>query len=73
VPNTQQYSGGEVVLLREENYGYSLSPISPQFNGIVMGIIAVPGSPQALLIAITKPKSFFSQGGTTTLFLSRRP
>jgi hypothetical protein len=73
VPNVQQFSGGEVVLLREENYGYSLSPISPQFNGIVVGIMEVPGSPQALLIAITKPKSFFSHGGTTTLFLSRRP
>jgi hypothetical protein len=71
VPNLQQYSGGEIVLLREENYGYSLSPISPQFNGIVGGIVAVPGASPALLIAITKPKGFFSQGGTTTLFLSR--
>ena len=72
VPNLQQYSGGSIALLREENYGYSLSPISPQFNGIVSGIIAVPGTPPALLIAITKPKGFFGQGGTTTLFLSRR-
>jgi hypothetical protein len=72
VPNLQQYSGGSIALLREENYGYSLSPISPQFNGIVSGIMAVPGTPPALLIAITKPKGFFGQGGTTTLFLSRR-
>lgn len=71
LPTLNQYAGGDILLLREENYGYSLAPISPQFNGIVSGIIAVPGTPPAILIAVTKEKGLFSRGGETTLFLSR--
>jgi hypothetical protein len=75
VPNLTQYSGGDVVLLRKEKYGFSLAPCSPEFNGVVSGVVALPGSPRAVLIAVSKQKGFLNvkYSGETTLFLSRLP
>jgi hypothetical protein len=73
IPNVTSYSSGDVMLLREEKYGYTLSPISPQFNGIVSGIVTLPGHPLMILIAVTKQKSFPSHSGETWIYLSRLP
>jgi hypothetical protein len=73
VPNITSFSSGDVMLLREEKYGYTLSSISPQFNGVVSGIVALPGNPPAILIAVTKYKSFPSRSGESWLYLSRVP
>jgi hypothetical protein len=61
------------MLLREEKYGYTLSSISPQFNGVVSGIVALPGNPPLILIAVTKYKNFPSRSGESWLYLSRVP
>ncbi len=72
VPNLGQYSGGDVVLLhKEEPYGFVLSPISPQFNGLLSGVVALPGSTPAVLIAVVTGRGLLKRGGQTTLFLSR--
>jgi hypothetical protein len=73
IPNLNQYSGGDVVLLRKEKYGFNLLPIGPEFNGVVSGVVALPGSPRTILIAVSKQKGFLQRGGETTLFLSRLP
>lgn len=73
VPNITSFSSGDIMLLREEKYGYTLSSVSPQFNGVISGIVALPGNPPAILISVTKYKSFPSRSGESWLYLSRVP
>jgi hypothetical protein len=73
IPGLDLYSGGEVALLHEASYGLTLSPISPQFNGVIAGLAALPGRPPSVLIALAELKGPFKQGGTTKIFLSRLP
>jgi hypothetical protein len=72
-PGMNLYSGGDVLLLHEASYGLTLSPISPQFNGVISGLAALPGNPPSVLIAVSERKGILKQGGKTTLFLSRLP
>jgi hypothetical protein len=72
VPNLNQYSGGDIFLLRKERYGFNLTPVSPEFNGIVSGVAVLPGSPRIIALAITRKKGFL-KGAETTVFLSRLP
>jgi hypothetical protein len=73
IPNATSFSSGDVMLLREEKYGYTLSPISPQFNGVVSGIVTLPGHPLVILLAVTKHKSFPSRSGESWIYFSRAP
>jgi hypothetical protein len=71
IPNVNQYSGGDVVLFRKERYGFGLTPVSPQFNGIVSGVAVLPGS-RTIVLAVTRKKGVL-KGAETTMFLSRLP
>jgi hypothetical protein len=73
IPGLNLYSGGDVVLLHEASYGLTLSPVSPQFNGVIAGLVALRGRPPSVLIALAELKGPFKQGGTTKIFLSRLP
>jgi hypothetical protein len=72
IPNLNQFSGGVVVLLRKERFGFTLTPVSPEFNGLVSGVAVLPGAPRMLLIAVTRKKGFL-KGAETILYVSRLP
>jgi hypothetical protein len=54
MPNRTRYTTGDVALLRAGPYGYTLSPVSPQFDGMVSGVSVVTNPTPGLLIAISK-------------------
>jgi hypothetical protein len=72
IPNLNQYSGGDVVVVRKEKYGFGLTSISPEFNGFVSGVAVLSGNPRAVLVAVTKKRGIL-KGADTTVFLSRLP
>ncbi|GIX48878.1 MAG: hypothetical protein KatS3mg131_3089 [Candidatus Tectimicrobiota bacterium] len=72
MPNLNQFSGGEVLLLRAEGFGYTLTPVSPQFDGVVSGIVALRGQPPVVLLAVARRRGLLSHGGDTRLFLQKR-
>ena len=72
IPNLNQFTGGDVVALRKERYGFTLTPVSPEFRGMVSGIAVLPGTPRTVLIAVTRNKGFL-KGNETILYMSRLP
>jgi hypothetical protein len=71
VPNLGLYSGGDIVLLRQERFGYTLSPISPRFNGVITGLVGLRGATPRLLIAVSRKTGSLIKKGETTIYLSR--
>ncbi|MBI3328308.1 MAG: VCBS repeat-containing protein [Nitrospinae bacterium] len=71
-PNVNIYSGGDVVVLSQKDFGYSITAITPQFDGVVSGVgILRQRSYPAFVVAVSQG-TFFG-GGTSVLLLSRRP
>lgn len=74
-PNLNQYSGGDLLLLQPEAFGFKVSAVSPQFDGAISGVAILRGQHPGVLVAVSKPKGplggFFKTSGETTLFLSR--
>ncbi len=73
VSNRTRYSTGDVALLRQGPYGYSLSPVSPKFDGMVSGLSAVPNPAPGVLIAVSKRQGVLGRKKQTIIFLSRIP
>lgn len=69
--NRTDYRDGDIVLLREETYGYSLTPISPQFNGMISGLVVLRDATPGVLVAATRTHDALGRKAETTLFLSR--
>lgn len=71
VPNLNLYSGGRVVLMRETPQGFALSPISPEFDGVVSGVAVLAGQESGILVAVSKREGVLKRKEQTTLYLNR--
>jgi hypothetical protein len=69
--NINIYSGGDVVVLSYNDYGYSLTAITPQFDGVVSGvaILRQRGYP-AFVVSVSQ--GTITGGGNSLLLISRR-
>jgi hypothetical protein len=71
LPNTNVYSGGDVVVLSYNDFGYSLTAITPQFDGIVSGVsILRQRSYPAFVLAVAQ--GTVTGGGNSLILISRR-
>ena len=71
VPNLNLYSGGHVVLMRQTPQGFTLSPISPGFDGVVSGVAVLKGRTPGILVAVSKREGVLKQRKQTILYLNR--
>ena len=71
VPNLNLYSGGHVVLMRQTPQGFTLSPISPGFDGLVSGVAVLKGRTPGILVAVSKREGVLKQKKQTILYLNR--
>ena len=71
VPNLNLYSGGHVVLMRQTPQGFTLSSISPEFDGVVSGVAVLKGRTPGILVAVSKREGVLKQKKQTILYLNR--
>lgn len=71
VPNLNLYSGGHVVLMRQTPQGFTLSSISPEFDGVVSGVAVLKGRTPGILVAVSKREGVLKQRKQTILYLNR--
>ncbi len=65
------YSGGDVVVLSSTDFGYTLTAITPQFDGVVSGVsILRQRSYPAFVMAVAQGTLF--GGGNSLILISRR-
>ena len=71
LPNVNVYSGGDVVVLSYSDFGYSLTAITPQFDGVVSGVaILRQRSYPAFVVGVSQ--GTLTGGGNSLLLISRR-
>jgi hypothetical protein len=71
LPNVNIYSGGDVVVLSNNDFGYSLTAITPQFDGVVSGVaILRQRSYPAFVVAVSQ--GTLTGSGNSLLLISRR-
>jgi FG-GAP-like repeat len=71
LPNVNIYSGGDVVVLSSNDFGYSLTAITPQFDGVVSGVAILRlRSYPAFVMAVSQ--GTLTGGGNSLLLISRR-
>jgi hypothetical protein len=71
LPNVNVYSGGDVVVLSSTDFGYSLTAITPQFDGVVSGVAILRlRSYPAFVVAVAQ--GTLTGGGNSLLMISRR-
>ena len=68
-----RYTTGDIALLRAGPYGYTLSPVSPKFDGMVSGVSVAPSPASGVLIAVSKRQGILGRKKQTIVFLSRLP
>jgi hypothetical protein len=70
-PNVNIYSGGDVVVLSSSDFGYSLTAITPQLDGLVGGVaILRQRAYPAFVVAVAQ--GTLTGGGNSLLLISRR-
>jgi hypothetical protein len=71
LPNVNVYSGGDVVVLAHSEFGYNLTAITPQFDGVVSGVAILRlRSYPAFVVAVAQ--GTITGGGNSLLLISRR-
>jgi FG-GAP-like repeat len=71
LPNVNVYSGGDVVVLSYNDFGYSLTAITPQFDGVVSGVAILRlRSYPAFVMAVSQ--GALTGGGNSLILISRR-
>lgn len=71
VPNLNLYRDGHVVMMRQTPQGFTLSPVSPGFGGVVSGVAVLKGRVRGILVAVSKREGVLNRNKRTTLYLSR--
>ena len=71
VSNLNLYSGGHVVLMRQTPQGFTLSRVSPEFDGVVSGVAVLKGRVPGILVAVSKREGVLRQRKQTILYLNR--
>jgi hypothetical protein len=70
-PNVNIYSGGDVVVLSYTDFGYTLTAITPQFDGVVSGVsILRQRSYPAFVVGVSQ--GTLTGGGNSVILISRR-
>jgi hypothetical protein len=70
-PNVNIYSGGDVVVLAYSEFGYTITAITPQFDGVVSGVsILRQRSYPAFVVAVSQ--GTWTGGGNSIVLISRR-
>ena len=69
--NLNLYSGGHVAMMRKTPQGFTLTPISPRFDGVVSGVVVLKGRTPGILVAISKREGVLKQRRQTILYLKR--
>jgi len=71
LPNVNIYSGGDVVVLAYSEFGYNLTAITPQFDGVVSGVAILRlRTYPAFVVAVSQ--GTLTGGGNSLLLISRR-
>jgi FG-GAP-like repeat len=71
LPNVNVYSGGDVVVLSYNDFGYSVTAITPQFDGVVSGVAILRlRSYPAFVMAVAQGS--LTGGGNSLILISRR-
>ncbi len=71
LPNVNLFSGGDVVVLSYNDFGYSLTAITPQFDGVVSGVVILhQRSYPAFVVAVSQ--GTLTGGGNSLLLISRQ-
>jgi hypothetical protein len=72
LPNVNIYTGGDVAVLSYTDFGYSMTAITPQFDGVVSGVaILRQRAYPAFIVGVSQGTVW--GGGNSLLLLSRRP
>jgi hypothetical protein len=70
-PNVNVFSGGDVVVLSYTEFGYSLTAITPQFDGVVSGVAILRlRSYPAFVVGVSQGS--LMGGGNSLILISRR-
>ena len=69
--NLNLYSGGHVVMMRQTPQGFTLSPVSPAFDGVVSGVAVLKGRVPGILVAVSRRDGVLKQKKRTILYLNR--
>jgi hypothetical protein len=70
-PNVNFFAGGDVVVLSSTDYGYTITAITPQFDGVVSGVaILHQRSYPAFVLSVSQ--GTWTGGGNSVLLISRR-
>ena len=69
--NLNLYSGGRVTMLRQTPQGFTLSPVSPGFDGVVSGVAILKGDVSGILVAVSRWEGVLRQRKQTLLYLNR--
>jgi|GEM_PF-3979163 len=70
LPNVNLYAGGDVVVVSQKEFGYSMTAITPQFDGLVSGIAMLRQRSYPTFVIAVSQGSFFG-GGSSMLLISR--
>jgi FG-GAP-like repeat len=71
LPNVNVYSGGDVVVLSSNDFGYSMTAITPQFDGVVSGVAILRlRSYPAFIVGVSQ--GTMMGGGNSLILISRR-
>jgi len=71
LPNMNLYSGGDVVVLAYTDFGYTLTAITPQFDGVVSGVVILrQRSYPAFVVAVSQ--GTLMGGGNSMILISRQ-
>jgi hypothetical protein len=71
IPNVNLFSGGDVVVLSYSDYGYSLTAITPQFDGVVSGVAILRQRTYPAFV-VTVSRGTVTGGGNSIVLISRR-
>jgi hypothetical protein len=72
LPNVNLFGGGDVAVLSYTDFGYSMTAITPQFDGVVSGVaILHQRASPTFLVGVSQGTLW--GGGNSLLLISRRP
>jgi hypothetical protein len=72
LPNVNIYTGGDVAVLSYTDFGYSMTAITPQFDGVVSGVAILRQRAYPAFIVGVSQGTIWG-GGNSLLLISRRP
>jgi hypothetical protein len=72
LPNVNLFGGGDVAVLSHSDFGYSMTAITPQFDGVVSGVAILRQRASPTFVVSISQGTLWG-GGNSLLLISRRP